>query len=197
MQIPEVTVIGLTGRSKDAQALEVALEYSCRGIEFGGMKVILDKTIKNIDDWNFKIVFELWQYVSTSHAILIHPDGYIINPEIWNNDWLLYDYIGAPWPMPVDSYSYRDPYGNIIRVGNSVSLRSKKLMLYPKLHNFEWQSYYGNTNEDGYLCVHNRKKLEDLGCKFAPLEVAKHFSKEHEIPENVGLSTFAFHQVDK
>lgn len=195
LKLPNVTLVCLTG--KDVQAHEVAVEYSCRDIEFGDVKIIVDKKIRNIDDWNYKVVYELWQYVFTSHAILIHPDGYIIHPEIWNNDWLYYDYIGAPWPLPNDSYSYRDGLGNIIRVGNSVSLRSKKLMTYPKLYDFTWKSYFGNTNEDGFLCVHNRKKLEDLGCKFAPLDVAKHFSKEHELPENQGLSTFAFHTVEQ
>lgn len=194
LKLPNVTLIALTG--KDVAAHEVAVEYSCRDIEFGAVKIIVDKKIRDINDWNRKIIYELWKYVDTSHAILIHPDGYIINPEVWTNDWLFYDYIGAPWPMPNDSYSYRDEYGNIIRVGNSVSLRSKKMMLYPHLYDFEWKEYYGNTNEDGFLCVHNRKKLEKLGCKFAPLDVAKYFSKEHEIPENVGISTFAFHQVD-
>lgn len=193
LKIPQVTLLCLTG--KDVQAHEVAIEYSCRDIEFGGVKIIVDKTIKDINDWNRKVVYDLWKYVDTSHAILIHPDGFVINPDVWDFSWLQYDYIGAPWPMPNDSYSYRDPLGNIIRVGNSVSLRSKKLMLYPTLYDFKWKEYYGNTNEDGFICVHNRNKLEQLGCKFAPLDVAKYFSKEHEIPENVGLKTFAFHQV--
>ena len=195
LRLPSVTLLALTG--KNVAAHEVAVEYSCKDIEFGGVKIIVDKKIKSIDDWNRKVVYELWNYVQTSHAILIHPDGYIINPEVWDNDWLLYDFIGAPWPMPTDSYSYRDELGNIIRVGNSVSLRSKKLMLYPHLYEFEWKPYYGNTNEDGFICVHNRRKLEELGLKFAPLSVAKYFSKEHEIPENVGIKTFAFHQVDQ
>lgn len=193
LKLPDVTLVALTG--KDVEAHEVAVEYSCRDIDFGSVKIIVDKTIKDINDWNYKVVFDLWKYVDTSHAILIHPDGYILHPEIWDNDWLYYDYIGAPWPMPTDSYSYRDEQGNIIRVGNSVSLRSKKIMLYPTLYEFEWKSYFGNTNEDGFLCVHNRKKLEKLGCQFAPLDTAKHFSKEHNIPENEGLTTFAFHST--
>lgn len=193
LELPDVTLVCLTGR--DFAAHEGAVEYSCSGINFGAVKVIYDFKIKNIDDWNRKIVYDLWKYVDTSHAILIHPDGFIINPEVWDNQWLKYDYIGAPWPMPKDNYSYRNEHGEIIRVGNSVSLRSKKMMLYPTLHNFEWRSYYGNTNEDGFLCVHNRSKLENLGCRFAPLSVARYFSKEHEIPENVGIKTFAFHQV--
>lgn len=193
VHLPNVTLICLTG--KDFEAHQVAVEYSCRDIDFGAVKIIYDAKIKNIDDWNYKIIFELWKYVDTSHAMLIHPDGYIIHPEVWNPDWLLYDYIGAPWPMPNDSYSYRDEQGNIIRVGNSVSLRSKNIMLYPTLYDFKWDSFFGNTNEDGFLCVHNRKKLEDLGCKFAPLKEAVYFSKEHDIPENKDITTFAFHST--
>lgn len=60
----------------------------------------------------------------------------------------------------------------------------------------EWKSYHGNTNEDGFICCHNRNWLEEQGCTFAPLEEAVHFSKEHEIPENQGITTFAFHTVD-
>lgn len=174
----------------------MAIDRSCEGIEFGGVKLIWDETIKNIDDWNYKIIYEIHNYVFTDFALLIHADGYIIEPTLWKEEWLNYDYIGAPWPLPRDNYSYRNPEGEIIRVGNSVGIRSKRLLELPSKLGLTWKSYYGNTNEDGFLCVHNRKILEENGCKFAPLEVAKHFSKEHEIEENRGLETFAFHQVD-
>ena len=219
LELPNVTLIALT--NKDFEGHKKAIDKSCEGIEFGAVKLIWDEKITSIDEWNRKIVFELHNYVDTSHALLIHGDGYVINPHIWEQKytgelqaflkgyypdkfpnsyrlgelWMNYDYVGAPWPLPKDDYSYRTPEGEIIRVGNSVSLRSKKLMQIPSTHNLEWKEYYGNTNEDGYLCVHQRKWLEMQGCKFAPLEVAIHFSKEHEIPENVGLSTFAFHSL--
>ncbi len=57
----------------------------------------------------------------------------------------------------------------------------------------EWKPYYGNTNEDGFICVHNRDVLQKEGIKFAPIDVAKHFSKEIEIEENKGIETFAYH----
>ena len=25
-------------------------------------------------------------------------DGHIVNPHLWTNEFLKYDYIGAPWP---------------------------------------------------------------------------------------------------
>lgn len=195
LSLPDITLIALT--NKDFDGHKKAIDKSCEGIDFGAVKLIWDEKCNSIDEWNRKIIYELHNYVQTEFAMLIHGDGYIINPHLWRDEWLDYDYVGAPWPTPRDVYSYRTPDGEIIRVGNSVSLRSKRIMEAPSLHDFEWKAYHGNTNEDGFLCVHNRRRLEDLGYKFAPLEVAVHFSKEHEIPENVGLETFAFHQVDK
>ncbi len=193
IHLPQITLICLT--NKDFEAHKAAVDKSCEGIEFGAVKIIWDEKCNSIDEWNRKIIYELWRYVDTDYAMLIHADGYVINPELWNPEWLNYDYIGAPWPLPTDDFSYKTPEGQLVRVGNSVSLRSKRLMRAPYFMELEWKEYYGNTNEDGFLCVHNKKVLEDEGYKFAPLEVAKHFSKEHEIPENVGLETFAFHSL--
>lgn len=193
VKLTEVTLIALTG--KDYEKHGYALDESCKGIEFGAIKLIGRPDIKNIDDWNKAIIYDLWRYVDTDFAILIHADGYIINPELWNPEWLNYDFIGAPWPLPKDDYSYRDELGELVRVGNSVSLRSRKLMKLPTELDLEWKSFYGNTNEDGFLCCHHKRTLEEWGCQFASLEVAVHFSKEHEIPENKGLKTFMFHSL--
>lgn len=194
LKLPNVTLIALT--NKDFEGHKKAIDKSCEGIEFGGVKLIWDEKMKDINDWNYKIVTELYKYIDTTHALLIHADGYVIHPELWKDEWLEYDYIGAPWPLPTDNYSYRTPKGELIRVGNSVSLRSKKLMRFGAMASAsEWGEYYGNTNEDGFLCVHVREFMDNNGMKFAPLSVAVHFSKEHEIPENKGLLTFAFHSL--
>lgn len=191
LKLPRVTLIALT--NKDFEGHKNAIDKSCEGIEFGDVKLIWDEKCTSIDMWNYKIIYELPLYVRTDFALLIHSDGYVINPHLWRDSWLDYDYIGAPWPLPQDNYSYRDEKGELVRVGNSVSLRSKKLMDLAATR--PWKYYYGNCNEDGFICCHNRKRLESEGCKFAPLEEAIHFSKEHEIPENVGLETFCFHSL--
>lgn len=191
ISLPNITLIALT--NKDFEGHKKAIDLSCKGIEFGSVKLIWDEKCNSIEEWNRKIIFDLPNYVDTSHALLIHADGYVINPQKWDDNWLNYDYIGAPWPLPRDDYSYRDEEGNLVRVGNSVSLRSKKLMDLIATRPMEF--HYGNNNEDGQICCWNRKWLESQGCKFAPLEVAVHFSKEHEIPENVGLETFCFHSL--
>lgn len=194
LKLTNVTLICLTG--KDFQGHKEAIDKSCEGVEWGGVKLIWDEKIKNINDWNYKMIYELHNYVDTDFAMVIHADGYVVNPSSWKDEFLNYDYIGAPWPLPVDNFSYLTPKGELIRVGNSVSLRSRRIMELPQKLGLVWKSYYGYSNEDGFLCVHHRDLLIDNGCTFAPLEVAKHFSKEHEIAENVEITKpFAFHSL--
>jgi len=197
LNLPRVTLICLT--NKDFEGHKKAIDKSCEGITFGGVKIIWDEKIWGIDEWNRKIIYELCNYIDTDYALLIHADGYVIHPEKWNPDWLNYDYIGAPWPLPTDAYSYRTPSFNLVRVGNSVSLRSRKLIQRmsetPEENFWDIRKNLGNSNEDGYICCHFRETLEDEGFNFAPLEVAKYFSKEHEIKENKDIIPFAFHSL--
>lgn len=191
LELPQITLAALIGAGYKTEEHIQAIKKSRERIKFGAVKLIQLPGVKNIDTWNKAVIYELPKHIDTEFCIFIHHDGWIINPEVWTNDWLNYDFIGAPWPLPQDDYSYRDEAGELVRVGNSVSLRSKKLMRLVAMR--KWQFYYGNCNEDGFIACHNRKWLEQQGCKFAPLEVAKYFSKEHELPENKNIKTFAFH----
>ena len=193
LKLPTVTAIALTGIKFEEH--KKVLDKMCGQIEFGAAKIIWDTKIDSVDYWNKAIVYDLWKYFDTAHCFLFHADWYTINPDLWNPEWLELDFIGAPWPLPTDDYSYRDPFGNIQGVGNSVGLRSRFLQKLPTDLNLEWKSYYGNTNEDGFFSVHNRHIFEQHGCRFATFEQALLFGKEHELLENSGLRTFSFHQA--
>ena len=207
--LPNVTLVAMT--SIDILATIKALQYSCRGINFGSVKIITDvdisrlpdgiqceyiDKISNIDEWNYNIIYKLGNYIETDFAILIHDDGFIVNPSSWQDDFLNYDYIGAPWPMPNDPISFRDINNKLIRVGNSVSLRSKKLIDLPTKLNLEWKPFHGYYNEDGYICVNYRHIYEENGIKFSDIDVAKYFSHESMIPEIIGIKPFAFHKYN-
>ena len=116
-----------------------AVNKSCEEIQWGAVKFLSSKgkpeglcnqaiyeltyPIQSINDFNFYCIYNLSNHVETTHALLIHPDGYVIRPWLWNNDWLQYDYIGAPWRD--DPTAYLDPWGKNQRVGNGgFSLRS-------------------------------------------------------------------------
>jgi hypothetical protein len=191
IKLPNVTLIALTGINIEGH--QKALEYSQRGIEFGAVKLIYSPS-ENIDEWCRKIVYDLGDYVDTEFALLIHDDGFVIHPEMWDADWLNYDFIGAPFPLPKDNFSYRDINGKIQRVGHSVSLRSKKLLDLPKKIGMEWKPFHGFYNEDGYISVNMRHIFEENGCKFAPFEIALHFGREAVLPENKNIRPFVFHK---
>jgi len=188
--LKDITLILLTNNFEGAKE---AVDKSCEQIEFGAIKIIVDLKCNSIDEWNRKIIYDLPKYVDTSHALLIHQDGGVIHPELWRDEWLDLDYIGSPWPLPTDDYSYRDEWGQIVRVGNGVSLRSKKLM--DLIATRPMVYHYNNNNEDGQICCWNRQWLISQGCKFATFEQALHFGKEVELPENKGKDTFLFHSI--
>jgi len=206
LDLSNVTLIAMTS-VKIPQTIK-ALQYSSKGIKFGAIKIISDiepdnipddiiheytEKMSNIDDWNYSIIYKLGKHIETEFAILIHDDGFIINPKSWRSEFLEYDYIGAPWPLPMDNFSYRDINGEIIRVGNSVSLRSKKLIDIPVTLNLEWKPFHGYYNEDGFICVNYRHIYKEHGMKFADIDVAKYFSHETQLPETIGIEPFAFH----
>jgi hypothetical protein len=127
-------------------------------------------------------------HVETSHALFIQYDGMPVNEQSWTDEYMEYDYIGAPWVDWLGLGRYR--------VGNGgFSLRSKQLMRFT-LHIQQQFENVANTGlaswwkEDGLIGIHCRDWLVSCGIKFAPIELAAQFS--HEFP--VGkTNSFGFH----
>jgi len=135
------------------------------------------------------ITHELYKHVGTEFALIVQHDGYVLRPERWSDDFLKYDYIGAPWPRGM----YLTPDGKEARVGNGgFSLRSKKLLEAPTKLDMPFVPDRGSYNEDGFLCNYNRAKLESYGIRYAPVEVAARFSKEKECDDSYPYP-FGFH----
>ena len=191
MTIFDVTLCCI-GSEKYRDQQQKMLDYCSSKVELESVKNIIVPT-NSIDEWNRAVVFDLGDYIETDYALLVHPDGGIADPEMWDEKWKEYDFIGAPFPLPIDSFSYRDINGVVQRVGNSVSLRSKKLMQLPKKIGMEWRDWYGYFNEDGYISVNMRHVFEEHGCKYAPLSEAMKFGRETPLPEYTG-KTFMYHK---
>mgnify|MGYP001617866102 FL=1 len=193
LQLPNVTLICLSGLDYQTKENVEALKKSCEKIEWGAVKYIQDGKIKDIASWNEAVIYDLPKYVETSHCLFIHGDSHIIHPELWDDEWLKLDFIGSPWPLPRWDGEFKDTLGRVQRVGNSVSLRSKRLLDLAATQPMEY--HYGNNNEDGQICIWLRAWLEEQGMKFATFEQALRFGKEHELSENKDLKTFIFHEV--
>ena len=205
--LKNISLIAVTSGEED-ECIK-ALEYSSRYIDFGEIILFTDKQIKhknirvvgapkfnNISEWGRFIVFDLYKFIKTDYVLLVHPDGFVVNPSKWSDDFLQFDYIGAPWRLPKDRISFRDHYGNIIRVGNSVSLRSKRLLSLPSKIGLEWCDFDGDVpHEDGFICVQHRHTfVENHGIKYAPLNIAMHFGREHPIEIPYTSEPFTFHK---
>ena len=208
LNLNNVSLVAVT-TNDDEKATIKALNYSSKDINFKKKILFTDKTtfkdgniefqiinkLPNVSEWGKFIVFELYKYIQTDYIILIHSDGFVVNAESWINDFLKYDYIGAPWRIPRDSFSYRDKNGNLVRVGNSVSLRSKKLLEMPKKIGLKWENFdRGFEHEDGFICVQNRLDLIRNGIVFPPIDIACKFGREYHLPEHINLKPFSFHK---
>lgn len=209
-QLPNVTLLCLCTR--DVEKGAEALKYSMKDIDFGQVRLVSDYRPANlpdtidwvqvhkmpsIDEWNHEVFYNLWKYFDTEFVLFIHPDGFVVNPQSWRDEFLQYDYIGAPWVIAC-SEAIRGPRVDtheLVRVGNSVGIRSKKLCKIPSEVNIPWVRYNGDYNEDTQITAHNRKIFIDNGCKFAPLELAVYFGREEEVPEGVHVEhPFLFHK---
>lgn len=188
-----------------------ALLYSCKNICFkeailftdtnvqiGGIRTIKIDNLKSVDEYN-DFVLRLSEYINSDYVLLIQDDGYVINSNMWSNEFLKYDYIGALWPKE-QSWIERQQtkkymVGDWNRVGNGgFSLRSKKFM--------ELSAHFKScegVGEDVFLCLKNYGYMKQHGINFAPIELAKKFSYENNIDnwqERVELDVnkhFGFH----
>jgi hypothetical protein len=130
----------------------------------GGVEYVEAPPIKTTKDYSDLLLTGLRQYVSGTHVLIIQWDSFILHPELWTNDFLQHDYIGAVWPHHPDT-----PVGN-----GGFSLRSVKL-----LEALESPKVTKRHPEDFCICDDNKATLENqFGIQFAPSNVAEQFAVE-------------------
>ena len=154
-----------------------------------GIKFIEIESLASLDEYSAFMLEKLPDHINTDFCMCVHYDGWIINPDKWRDEFLDYDYIGAPWWLAAQKHFM--PPGDKYRVGNGgVSIRSKKLLkaaqaIAPKT----------GCHEDTFISVTAREHLEKQGITYAPLHLAKYFSQERLCDDlDVTMDdVFAFH----
>ena len=104
IDLPNVTLFCISS-NKVQDAIKV-LQYSMRGINFGAVKLITHEDpgnlpegiefskcyeIKSIHDYNYYCIYNLSKHIDTDYCLLIQPDGFVINPDKWDDDWFNYE----------------------------------------------------------------------------------------------------------
>ncbi len=207
LELPDVTLLAAT--SVEINETQLSLRISAQNIKFGNIKFLSSSEPKKkypdiqyitiphmkISDYSRLIIKDLHKYFETSHCLVIQSDSFVVNSELWKNDFLKYDYIGAPWPNEIKINSNlvldmkKNPVGN-----GGFSLRSRKLAKVTSEINFDTLNF-PIKSEDLVICHYMYEKMIDKGIIFAPPETAAKFSIEN-INKLYGQdvnSVFGFH----
>lgn len=195
LDLPTVTLACIETRSHEL--LRRTLVDALSKVRFGEVLILSDKPIMapnsgnpirwyKVDDaptkegWERQFWIELPKVVTTQHVLFIEWDAGIFDVDCWGDDFLDYDFIGAPW-------WYKDG----MNVGNGgFSLRTSKLMRHIAANQ---ERYPVAQPGDEVLCRAYRRALEAEGFKWAPENLARDFSFECFDPPG-GLS-FGFHAM--
>jgi hypothetical protein len=190
--LPTVTLLGID--CVDIDRLILAAELCCKDFTFAKVKLLTSlpsdhpnivkiDPITSVEAYSKFMVSKLDAYVDTPHVLIFQHDGFILNPGAWTDEFLKWDYIGAPWlgaQWLVDRFAFPKELTGTHVVGNGgFSMRSKKFVeTCARLNRAGAFTKY--QPEDIMLTVWERPLLEKEGIRIAPYEVAKQFSYEDE-----------------
>lgn len=191
-KLPNVDLISIN--CVDAYKSASAINYCQKFFEFGKSILITNQDVDvydievhlieklNWDQYN-DYVLKLNNHSDNDYVMLIQDDGHPINSKLWDDEYLNYDYIGAPWPIeeswisllvPEQQSCIRKSFSKN-RVGNGgFCMRSKKFL--------EFSSKYDTCEgmgEDIFLCSKKYNDAIKYGIKFAPFDLAVKFSYEN------------------
>ncbi|MEK8049186.1 DUF5672 family protein [Ideonella sp. DXS22W] len=177
LQLPDVTLVCVdTGAPRASLA---ALLHCMRQADFGDVLLFTDPMqVRDaphevrlrglqLQDATSRTEFmleELAAHVFTSHALVIQHDAFIADASQWHEDFLLYDYIGAP----VRGLPASRAVGH-----GAFSLRSRRLLVALRLAAISPQA-----PDDELICQHHREHLERVhDIRFAPPDLAQRFAR--------------------
>jgi hypothetical protein len=192
--LPSVTLIGIDTVNPDRTSR--ILSHCANLLNFGAAILYTDRAPSVAHEHEVRIIppvdhagvqrwelSQLAQAFDTDFCLCVQHDGWILNPERWTDEFLAWDFIGAPWPLSL---------GSQVRVGNSgLSLRSKAFCQATAAYAHE----YAEEGYDVFACKTMGDRFKAIGLRYAPLEIAGRFSWEHycEDVEAGPATSFGFH----
>jgi hypothetical protein len=200
LTLPDVTLVIPETRAHDLSRITVNDLIS--KVNFGGGVLIYTNDCERlavpgaryikVADWPNKVASGAFYYteaareITTSHALLMEWDAGACNPDMWRDEFLQYDYIGAPWEWQVRRGT---------AVGNGgFALVTKRLVDFCYAEKLKIAT-------DMDISIRARRDLETRGgFKWAPDSVARDFAYEGWTPNGPKVLTsrpnsFGYHGV--
>lgn len=201
--------------TRDHQLAINTIAHCCKNIKFGQIIFLTNKTKEELDlskidqpvdlhlietiyspdEYSHLVLFKIRDKLDTvfrgiKYVMIVQTDGFVVNTEAWNPQFLDCDYIGAPWKyFPSKHEPPYPPSTPDTCVGNGgFSIRSVKLIETVMIL-LDKRLYNKITPEDLFICITLKPELNQLGIKFAPEWLASTFSCENRLYTN----QFGFH----
>ena len=192
IKLPDITLLAAT--SVDVDQTQLSLKISSQNIEFESVKLLSSSapnkkysdieyvSISPMDFLGYSklIIEDLHKHFKTSHCLIVQSDSFVVNSDLWKDEFLNFDYVGAPWSEQVKVNSNLTLHMKETPVGNGgFSLRSHKLAKITSKINYE-SLKFPIKSEDVVICHYLHKEMVNKGVKFAPAKLAAQFSIENE-----------------
>jgi hypothetical protein len=195
LKLKDVTLVAIDTRWPDL-ALK-SLQRSMKRVDFGSVKLIHSKAyhpddrdiescvvppLASAEEYSRFMLKNLIDYIETDHVLVTQWDSWVVDTSKWTDEFLSYDYVGAPWPNCAPALS----------VGNGgFSLRSKALLKFTAMADIS-----KTHPEDVAIIDHHNHLGSSSPISVAPLYLAKDFSFERPLddePRNSFRKSFGFH----
>jgi len=187
--LENITLISVCGDSRYLIYTIKAALKCMEGISFKSVKILSNILVSctsgieivkidrlNQEQYSHFCLYELMNYVDTEYVLNFQWDGFVINPQLWNDEFLQFDYIGAPW---ID-LEHKNVGNGGFSLRSQRFLHSASKLTYNK--NIQFQNHTNEqlvTPEDWFVCAYSHDKMVDMGVKFADMKLAYTFSVEH------------------
>lgn len=208
LKLPNISLLAIAHK-KDVDQTQISMKISSENIDFGAIKLLTSAQPKikypdieyvpikpmNLEEFNKTMIEDLHKHFETTHCLFVQADSFVVNYKLWKDEFLKYDYIGAPWSdeLVTDQNLVlnvkKNPVGN-----GGFSLRSRKLLQTTAKIDYD-SLKFPLKSEDVVICHYLYDKMIEEGIKFAPPKLAAQFSIENVnnlYGQNLN-SVFGFH----
>ena len=192
LKLPNISLLAIAHK-KDVDQTQISMKISSENIDFGAIKLLTSAQPKikypdieyvpikpmNLEEFNKTMIEDLHKYFETTHCLFVQADSFVVNHKLWKDEFLKYDYIGAPWSdeLVINENLVlnvkKNPVGN-----GGFSLRSQKLLRATAKIDYD-SLKFPLKSEDVVVCHYLYDKMIEEGVKFAPPKLASQFSIEN------------------
>ena len=192
LKLPNISLLAIAHK-KDVDQTQISMKISSENIDFGAIKLLTSAQPKikypdieyvpikpmNLEEFNKTMIEDLHKYFETTHCLFVQADSFVVNHKLWKDEFLKYDYIGAPWSdkLVINENLVlnvkKNPVGN-----GGFSLRSQKLLRATAKIDYD-SLKFPLKSEDVVVCHYLYDKMIEEGIKFAPAKLASQFSIEN------------------